>query len=45
VTTASGLCSVLDIVLSDPSAYKGFVTQETFPLRRVLENRFGACFR
>ncbi|MEW6246862.1 MAG: saccharopine dehydrogenase C-terminal domain-containing protein [Nitrospirota bacterium] len=45
VTTASGLCSVMDIVLSDPSAYKGFVTQETFPLRRVLENRFGAWFR
>ncbi len=45
VTTASGLCSVLDLVLNDPSSYKGFITQETFPLRRVLENRFGTCFR
>ena len=45
VTTASGLCAVLDLVLANPSAYKGFVTQESFPLERVLANRFGACYR
>lgn len=45
VTTASSLCSVVDLVLNDPGAYHGFVTQETFPLANVLANRFGACFR
>lgn len=41
VTTAAGLCSVLDLVLDDPSAYRGFVTQEMFPLSRILATRFG----
>ncbi|MGQ0812342.1 MAG: saccharopine dehydrogenase family protein [Nitrospiraceae bacterium] len=45
VTTASSLCSVVDLVLSDPDSYQGFVTQETFSLAQVLDNRFGACFR
>lgn len=45
ITTASGLCSVMDLVLKNPSAYKGFVTQESFPLDRVLADRFGACYR
>ncbi len=45
VTTASGLCAVADLVLGDPATYKGFVTQESFPLDSVLANRFGACYR
>lgn len=45
LTTASGLCAVLDLVLTDPSPYQGFVTQESFPLDRVLANRFAACYR
>ena len=45
VTTASSLCSVVDLVLNNPGADKGFVTQETFPLANVLGNRFGTCFR
>jgi saccharopine dehydrogenase-like NADP-dependent oxidoreductase len=45
VTTASGVCSVVDLVLSDPESYQGFVTQESLSLRSVLDNRFGACFR
>ena len=45
VTTASALCSVVDLVLNKPAAYQGFVTQETFPLANVIGNRFGACFR
>lgn len=45
ITTASGLCAVLDLVLTDPSSYQGFVTQESFPLDRVLANRFGAYYR
>ncbi len=45
VTTASGLCSVLDLVINHSPAYKGFVTQETFPLYDILNNRFGLCYQ
>jgi saccharopine dehydrogenase-like NADP-dependent oxidoreductase len=45
VTTATGLCAVLDMVLSDAGRYKGFITQETFTLDSFLGNRFGACYR
>ena len=44
ITTASGICSILDIVLSDPDAYHGFVAQEQFRLSDVLENRFGVYY-
>ena len=45
VTTASSLCAVVDLVLKTPDRYKGFVTQESFPLHDFLENRFGASYR
>jgi saccharopine dehydrogenase-like NADP-dependent oxidoreductase len=45
VTTASGLCAVVDLVLAAPAQYKGFVTQESFLLQDVLKNRFGASYR
>jgi saccharopine dehydrogenase-like NADP-dependent oxidoreductase len=45
VTTASGLCAVADLVLAAPERYRGFITQESFPLQDVLNNRFGACYR
>jgi saccharopine dehydrogenase-like NADP-dependent oxidoreductase len=41
VTTASGICAVVDLVLSNPKHYQGFVRQEQFSLPSVLENRFG----
>lgn len=41
ITTAAGICSVLDIVLSEPEKYHGFVAQEQFQLADILENRFG----
>ncbi len=44
VTTAAGLCSVVDLVLQRPAAYRGFVTQETFALADVLANRFGKYY-
>ncbi|MDX2410897.1 MAG: saccharopine dehydrogenase C-terminal domain-containing protein [Woeseiaceae bacterium] len=44
VTTASGLCSVLDLVLSKPGDYAGFVAQEQFRLADILENRFGRAY-
>ncbi len=44
VTTASGICSVVDLVFDHPSAYQGFITQETFSLQDILKNRFGQYF-
>lgn len=44
ITTAAGICSVLDIVLSDPTKYKGFVAQEEFRLTDILNNRFGEFY-
>jgi saccharopine dehydrogenase-like NADP-dependent oxidoreductase len=44
VTTAAGLCAVLDLVFRAPEKYLGFVRQEQFPLPQVLANRFGRYF-
>ena len=44
ITTAGGICAVLDLVLRHPDRYKGFVRQEQFPLNDVLANRFGRYY-
>jgi saccharopine dehydrogenase-like NADP-dependent oxidoreductase len=44
VTTAAGITAVVDLVLSRPEAYRGFVRQEQFRLPDVLANRFGAWY-
>jgi len=44
VTTAAGLCAVLDLVCRSPQQYHGFVRQEQFPLPQILANRFGRYF-
>jgi saccharopine dehydrogenase-like NADP-dependent oxidoreductase len=44
ITTASGVCAVLDLVLANPGAYQGFVAQEQFRLPDILENRFGQTY-
>lgn len=41
VTTASGICAVVDLVLTHPDRYRGFVRQEDFSLVTVIGNRFG----
>ncbi len=41
MTTASSACCVIDIVLSNPSQYKGWIRQEQFTLNDIFENRFG----
>jgi saccharopine dehydrogenase-like NADP-dependent oxidoreductase len=41
VSTASGLCAVLDLVLTHPNRYRGLVNQESFRLPEILANRFG----
>jgi saccharopine dehydrogenase-like NADP-dependent oxidoreductase len=41
VATAAGLCGVLDVVLSDPGRYRGFIPQESVPLARFMETPYG----
>jgi len=41
ITTSSGICGVLDMVLSDPERYHGLINQEQFDLHHFLGNRFG----
>ena len=45
VTTASGLCAVMDLVLQSPSPPKGFVTQESIRYGDFLGNRFGSYYQ
>jgi saccharopine dehydrogenase-like NADP-dependent oxidoreductase len=45
VTTAAGLCSVLDLILQSPAPPIGFVTQEGIRYAHFLENRFGQYYR
>ena len=44
ITTAAGICCVLDLVLANPGKYSGFVAQEEFVLADVINNRFGRFF-
>jgi saccharopine dehydrogenase-like NADP-dependent oxidoreductase len=44
VTTAAGITAVLDLVLSSPRKYSGFVAQEQFALPEILDNRFGQYY-
>lgn len=41
VTTASGICAVVDLVVNSGGKHHGFVRQEDFRLQDVLANRFG----
>ncbi|HAU2070015.1 TPA: saccharopine dehydrogenase family protein, partial [Legionella pneumophila] len=44
VSTASGVCAVVDLVLGQGNEYKGLILQEKFKLSHVLENRFGKYY-
>lgn len=44
ITTAAGICSVIDLVLSNPGKYSGFLAQEEFRLGDILSNRFGEYY-
>jgi len=44
ITTAAGICSVVDLVLNNINNYHGFITQESFMLSDILENRFGCYY-
>lgn len=45
LTTASGICSVVDIVLNNIDKYKGFVRQEEFSLTDLTQSRFGEYYK
>ncbi|MEM8683097.1 MAG: saccharopine dehydrogenase C-terminal domain-containing protein [Pseudomonadota bacterium] len=44
ITTAAGICSVIDLVLSGERELQGFVAQEQFRLDDILNNRFGRFY-
>lgn len=44
VSTASGVCAVVDLVLGQGNEYRGLVLQENFKLSDVLVNRFGQYY-
>ncbi|MDE1888513.1 MAG: hypothetical protein KGI32_10295, partial [Gammaproteobacteria bacterium] len=44
VTTASGVCAVVDLVMKTPGAYQGLIKQEQFRLGDILANRFGKAY-
>jgi saccharopine dehydrogenase-like NADP-dependent oxidoreductase len=45
LTTASSLCAVLDLVLTQPQNYQGHIRQEQFSLAQLTENRFGQYYK
>ena len=44
ITTASGICAVLDLLASGKLPARGFVRQEEVSLKAFLANRFGAAY-
>ena len=44
ISTASGVCAVVDLVLNKTSQYQGLVLQENFHFSKILSNRFASCF-
>ncbi|HSW69515.1 MAG TPA: saccharopine dehydrogenase C-terminal domain-containing protein [Gammaproteobacteria bacterium] len=44
LTTASAICAVVDIVVTHPDKFKGFVKQEQFSLDDLIQNRFGQYY-
>ncbi len=44
LTTASSLCAVLDMVVTQPKKYRGLVKQEQFSLEDLTTNRFGQYY-
>lgn len=44
LTTASGICAALDIVMSNPEKYTGFVRQEQFSYDDLITSQFGGYY-
>ena len=45
VTTAAGICTVLDLLAAGRLPSRGYVRQEEIALADVLSNRFGKAYR
>ena len=45
VTTAAGICTVLDMLADGTLPPQGFVRQEDVPLEHFIKNRFGRIYR
>jgi saccharopine dehydrogenase-like NADP-dependent oxidoreductase len=44
LTTASGVCTAVDLVLNDPKKYHGLVLQEQFTMDELMNNAFGKYY-
>lgn len=44
LTTATSLCTVVDLVMNQREKYQGFVRQETINLDQFLQNQFGKYY-
>lgn len=44
LTTACGICSVVDLVLNNPEKYNGFVRQEQITFKELISNQFGEYY-
>ncbi|OGT41073.1 MAG: saccharopine dehydrogenase [Gammaproteobacteria bacterium RIFCSPHIGHO2_12_FULL_40_19] len=44
LTTASGICAIVDIVLNNVDKYHGFVVQEEFSFDELVSNQFGSFY-
>lgn len=44
ITTAAGICGVVDITLNNQDKFSGFVTQESISFQEFLRNRFGKYY-
>jgi saccharopine dehydrogenase-like NADP-dependent oxidoreductase len=44
ITTAAGVCSVVDRILTSKERHKGFIAQEQFSLKNIIGNRFGQYY-
>jgi saccharopine dehydrogenase-like NADP-dependent oxidoreductase len=44
ITTASGICAMLDMLANGVLPQRGFIRQEEVALSAFLSNRFGSAF-
>jgi saccharopine dehydrogenase-like NADP-dependent oxidoreductase len=44
VSTAAGVCALVDLLLGKENEFKGLILQEQFSLADVLNNRFGSYY-
>jgi len=45
ITTAAGLCAVVDVVLNNEKEFSGFVYQEQISLEKILKTPFGEYYQ